>query len=381
MFTEEAIIIINITCIAFMSLTMATLVVATRLKNGAGYMALASVATTLPVYLSNLLRATDSAGFIFSIYAALTINALCFPAMWFYMRTQLDSAFRIRCVHILHLLPAAISLCCAAAYYAPMNGAQIAAERAYLNAGNENLPALVNDTLLFGQFFLYFMAMFRIVYRYRRMIMESHADPEYMLPMWMPRFLWLFFALFLTVMVAYLIAPRTDVWLIPILNTLGMAYLTYCAIRHSSPARTPATSGTACRHTQKSAYTPDNVAEMSRTCDKVCEYLLSTKAYLRPDLSLADLAAECGIPQRALSRAINTLLHRNFFEFINELRIDEAKRRLLELRTADYNIDSIYTECGFRSRSTFFLAFKRATGKSPAAWLAENQKIPVRKEF
>ncbi len=50
------------------------------------------------------------------------------------------------------------------------------------------------------------------------------------------------------------------------------------------------------------------------------------------------------------------------------MRIEEAKRLLLRLDASCYNIDSIYAECGLRSRSTFFLVLKRATGKSPAAW-------------
>jgi len=114
--------------------------------------------------------------------------------------------------------------------------------------------------------------------------------------------------------------------------------------------------------------------QLREICEQAKHYLSSTQAYLRPDLSLAVLAKETGIPQRNLSRAINTHLQRNFFEFINEMRVEEAKRRLLQLETSGYNIDSIFAECGFRSRSTFFLVFKRVEGKTPAAWLAQTHK-------
>ena len=80
------------------------------------------------------------------------------------------------------------------------------------------------------------------------------------------------------------------------------------------------------------------------------------------------------LSQRTLSRSINGYLHLNFFEFINGMRVEEAKRRLLELDASGYTIDSIFAECGFRSRSTFFLVFKKTEGKTPAVWLAERQK-------
>ena len=54
-----------------------------------------------------------------------------------------------------------------------------------------------------------------------------------------------------------------------------------------------------------------------------------------------------------------------------EMAVEEAKRCLLTLETSGFNIDSIYSECGFRSRSTFFMVFKKIEGKSPAAWLEQ----------
>ena len=108
---------------------------------------------------------------------------------------------------------------------------------------------------------------------------------------------------------------------------------------------------------------------MKDICEQVKAYLINSNAYLRCDLSLAILSKETGISQKLLSRAINGYLNRNFFELINEMRVKEVKRRLLLPENSDYTIDSIYEECGFRSRSTFFLAFKKIEGKSPAQWL------------
>ena len=68
------------------------------------------------------------------------------------------------------------------------------------------------------------------------------------------------------------------------------------------------------------------------------------------------------------------ILKQNFFELINEMRVGEAKRRLLLPENAGHTVDSLYEECGFRTRSTFFLAFKKVEGLSPAQWLNSVKK-------
>lgn len=374
MFTDQVIVQINIACIAFLALTMTILIAATRLKNGTGYMALASASTTIPVYLSNLIRTLDSEAFEMSIYFAITMNVMCFPFLWFFVRSQLDRSFRFTLLQLLHLLPALISFVAALLYYGPMSATEIAAEREIIETGHENLPAVINDILLFGQFFVYFPLMFRFVNGRKQYILENYTDSDYVLLLWLPRFLKLFFVLFFIVFVAYIIDPRTDAWLIPIFNTIGMAYLTYCAVIHSSAATIGRRIDIPPTEKKSAAILEMDMEEMRAICKQASDYAISTQAYLRPDISLALFAKKANIPQRTLSRAINGCLQRNFFEFINEMRVEEVKRRLLELETSGYNIDSIFSECGFRSRSTFFLVFKKMEGKTPAAWLEEKRK-------
>ncbi len=374
--TPELIQDINIGCIAFLLLSVIILIAATRLRNGIAFMALVIVSTTVPVYLSNLMRELGSDAFEMSLYIAGTINVMCFPSLWFFVHSQLDRPFRFKPVMLLHLLPALISLAANLIFYIPLSAEEVAAERELLNSGTENLPALVNDVILFGQYMIYFPFLFRYVSRRKKFLLENYTDEDYHLLLWLPRFLWFFFMLFTIVFVAYIIAPRTDAWLIPILNTIGMAYLTYCSLRYvplTTIARPAAEAEI--QDSPKQASMPSLSAEqMQEICEKVREYLVTSKSYLNPDISLASLAKDSGIAPRNLSRAINSHLNCNFFEFINSMRVEYAKQRLLELSTTNYNIDSIYNECGFRSRSTFFFVFKKLVGKTPAVWLSETKK-------
>ncbi len=367
---------INIGCIVFLILSMGILIAATRLRNGIGYMALVVVTTTVPVYLSNLIRELGSEAFEMSLYIAGTINVLCFPALWFFVHSQLDRPFRLTTGMLLHLLPSLVSLSANLIFYLPLTPEEVAAERELLNSGTENLPALVNDILLFGQYLTYFPYLFIYVHRRKRFLLENYTDSDYLLLFWLPRFLWFFFLLFTIVFISYIIAPRTDAWLIPLLNTAGMTYLTYCSIRYIPvqsiiPTATEPAEEIGTEENKPSLAPSLSIEQMKEICDRVTQHLLTNKSFLNPELSLASLAKETGIPSRNLSRAINTYLNHNFFEFINAMRVEEAKRLLMRLETSGYNIDSIYTECGFRSRSTFFLVFKKMVGKTPAAWLSE----------
>jgi AraC-like DNA-binding protein len=108
--------------------------------------------------------------------------------------------------------------------------------------------------------------------------------------------------------------------------------------------------------------------QMKEICDTITRYLETSHAYKNSDFCLTALSVETKIHSKNISAAINGYLHKNFFELVNEMRIEEAKRLLLNL-SDDYNIDSIFAECGFRSRTTFFVIFKKNEGQTPAQWL------------
>lgn len=217
----------------------------------------------------------------------------------------------------------------------------------------------------------YFGAIFRYLHKKRRFIKANWSDAEYLQKEWIPKLMYLFAALFVVVMTCYAIWPRTDAWLIQILNVIAMSYLTYNSIAH--PALLSIQTSEETTEAESIEENPLSLAldeaQMQEICKRVTNHLATTQAYLHNDLSLAMLSKETGIPQKILSRAINSYMKCNFFELINAMRVEKAKQLLLSPETSGYKIDSIYEECGFRTRSTFFLAFKKSVGTSPAQWL------------
>jgi AraC-like DNA-binding protein len=378
MFSDHTLILINLASIAFLLILLIVLVAATRMKNATGWVAMIIVTTTVPVYLGNLTRDLAVDYFLWFLMPAMTLNALCMPSLWLFTISSFDKTFTFKKIYFLHFIPAIVSLAANIIFYAPLSAEEIEAERAFMTAGGENLPAIINDIILFGQFFIYFIAIFTYIRKRKKYLQDNLSDSDYVEIKWIPRFLIVFFVLFFVVFVAYVINPRTDTWLIPILNVIGMAYLVYCVISSSATflnqlAKTKNTSNER-KEVQKieEDYPTMNEEQMKEICDKIMEYLQNSKAYKNSEFNLSSLSIEIGIHRNKISSAINNHLQKNFFELINTLRVEEAKSLLLEHNHADYTVESIFTECGFRSRSTFFAAFKKIEKISPAQWLKSN---------
>ena len=94
--------------------------------------------------------------------------------------------------------------------------------------------------------------------------------------------------------------------------------------------------------------------------------MVKQKPYLNPDLNLDNLAETLSIPTRNLSQIINVAFNQNFFDFISDYRIHEARRVLSDPAYKKQTILDILYEVGFNSKSSFNQLFKKKTGMTPS---------------
>lgn len=370
---EQFILTVNTSSIIILLVLALILLLATRFKGGSSYAAAIIIAPTIPVYLYNASRMLgwhEVALFLFPF--AVSLNTLLMPLLWLFVRRSFNANFRFRLPQLLHLLPMVLFL--ALSFAIPLQERMIMIQ--YETTGDDLWFGDLNSSVVALQMLLYFPLIFIHILKERRLVGDSSSDAEWAQKAWILSFMILFAALFVVVMVCYALWPRTDAWLIQILNVLAMCFLVYNAIVH--PTEHKLVADDLLDEAKKSASAEESVTlskpQMEQICERVSAYLRESKAYLRPEYSLASLAQEVKLPQRNISRSINGFLKCNFFTLINRLRVEEAKRLLLDLDAKGYTIESISIECGFRSRSTFFLVFKRLTGQSPAAWLVAQNR-------
>lgn len=85
--------------------------------------------------------------------------------------------------------------------------------------------------------------------------------------------------------------------------------------------------------------------------------------------TLKKLAEAFGTHPNTLSRLINQETDGNFNDFINSFRIRLAIDRLKSEEYRNHTIEGIGQSVGFRSKSSFYQAFKKQVGMSPSAYL------------
>ena len=106
----------------------------------------------------------------------------------------------------------------------------------------------------------------------------------------------------------------------------------------------------------------------ARDYESVRDYILSSQQFLDPLFNLNKLAEEFSVSPGHLSRLINKHGNKNFTDFINEFRVEQAKKIIRNPDFQNYTIVAIGLECGFNSKSTFYSAFKKFTAQSPAEY-------------
>lgn len=106
--------------------------------------------------------------------------------------------------------------------------------------------------------------------------------------------------------------------------------------------------------------------------EKLLEKMGTGRHYLNPSLNLQTLADTLGLSTHELSYVLNNGIQKNFYQFVNEYRIDEAKRLLADPSVKSPDILDVAVGSGFNSRTAFYTAFKKMVGVTPTQYAREN---------
>jgi len=89
------------------------------------------------------------------------------------------------------------------------------------------------------------------------------------------------------------------------------------------------------------------------------------RLFLDPELTLKLVCERLYTNSSYLSQVINEHLGTSFKDFVNHLRVEEAKRLLIDSKTQNLTIITVGFEAGFNSKDAFARAFKKFTGVTP----------------
>ncbi len=99
---------------------------------------------------------------------------------------------------------------------------------------------------------------------------------------------------------------------------------------------------------------------------------IADKKYREYDKTKEEIAIEIGTTKELLQLYFNKVIRQDFRNWRTELRINDAKKMLLEDRQASTNL--IGEMCGFSDRSNFHTQFVKIVGCSPKRWRDTNGK-------
>ncbi len=109
--------------------------------------------------------------------------------------------------------------------------------------------------------------------------------------------------------------------------------------------------------------------DFAEECINKLNYLMDIeKVYTDADIALQSLAEKMSVSTHQLSQLLNERLGRNFADFINSFRIEEAKKILKSPKGSRQKISAVAFTVGFNTTVAFYRAFKKFTKKTPSQY-------------
>ena len=107
--------------------------------------------------------------------------------------------------------------------------------------------------------------------------------------------------------------------------------------------------------------------------EKLNSHMDNHKPFLNENCSIQTVSESVGLSVHLLSSILNQHRNTNFSDFVNDYRVEEAKK-LLNGLAKNKTIEGIGFECGFGSKSAFNKAFKKKCNLTPSQYLKLNSQ-------
>jgi len=140
----------------------------------------------------------------------------------------------------------------------------------------------------------------------------------------------------------------------------------FCAIVHVKKINIDASVHVESLHT--AAENAESIEKDKALYNDIVKYIKENKSFKNPDFNAHSLAIALNSNVTYISKAISASDSDNFNTLLNDFRINYVKSMLDNGALKKYTIDYIYTEAGYKYRSTFNAAFKSITGMTPSEY-------------
>jgi len=288
------------------------------------------------------------------------------PAFYFYIKTLTNAGFEFKTKDLWHFSP--IILNYIHSIYHGLTG-----ERnpwIWFHYFSEYLESMAIVSIV-----IYMMISYRKIVTYQRSLLDNVSNTEEIDLRWIRRliivvvFSFVLILVFLTISSGISGKYNLDKWD----GSRSMILLIYAGILYWI-------SISGFKQTQTLRISTSNVlppssedsSQNSEVIQRLKDVIETQKLYTNSELGLMDLSKTVEISPRAISDAINQELGKNYYQFINEYRVQEMKEKLKDSSLTHLKIFSLAVDSGFNSKASFNRVFKTYTGYTPKEFRSQN---------
>ncbi len=115
----------------------------------------------------------------------------------------------------------------------------------------------------------------------------------------------------------------------------------------------------------KSGISPDHSKNLF---DEIKILIESEELFLNEELRISDISKKLNTSVNIVSQALNENSGKNFYQFINEYRVNSVINKFKSDKFKNHSILRIALDSGFNSKSAFNKIFKQITGENPSSY-------------
>ncbi len=155
--------------------------------------------------------------------------------------------------------------------------------------------------------------------------------------------------------------------------TAAREKLSFIEGSYQNPA---AQTGDILSNTDKNKYNDSPLTEeqKDRLFNELIEFIETENYYINTGITISELASKINSNRSYVSQVINEKRSVGFSFLINEYRVKEAIRLLLDPVYDGLSIEGIGRSVGFVSKSAFYTAFRKVAGQTPREYKKSKRK-------
>lgn len=152
------------------------------------------------------------------------------------------------------------------------------------------------------------------------------------------------------------------IWLL--LSSLSLFF--FPSLLYGKSIELPADAGKEAKVPKKAPITNEEEKKLEEVMRRIESEMDGNRYFLVPGYSINDFSNDIQIPVYQISKSINHFRGMSFIDFINHKRIKYCIEKFESGEWSNYKVEAIAFECGFNSRNSFTIAFKKVQGVLPS---------------